>query len=97
MGGAPGVYSARFAGPGADDSANNELLLQRLKNVSDRKARYVAVIALIMPGEEPRTFRGTVEGEIMREPKGSGGFGYDPLFFYLYSAGCHAFAGEAAV
>jgi XTP/dITP diphosphohydrolase len=82
LGGAPGVYSARFAGPGADDSSNNELLLRRLNDVRDRRARYVAVIALIMPGEEPRTFRGTVEGEILREPRGSGGFGYDPLFFF---------------
>ena len=80
--GAPGVYSARFAGPIADDTTNNALLLQRMTNVVDRKARYVAVIALILPGEEPRTFRGTVEGELLREPKGSGGFGYDPLFFY---------------
>lgn len=82
LGGAPGVYSARFAGPGADDSANNQLLLKRLEGVSDRRARYVAVIALILPPEEPRVFRGTVEGEILREARGSGGFGYDPLFFY---------------
>jgi XTP/dITP diphosphohydrolase len=82
LGGAPGVYSARFAGLGADDAGNNELLLERLRNESDRRARYVAVIALIMPGQLVRTFRGTVEGEILRELRGSGGFGYDPLFFY---------------
>jgi XTP/dITP diphosphohydrolase len=80
--GAPGVYSARFAGPGADDTANNELLLRHLENLDDRRARYMAVIALIMPGLELQTFPGTVEGEILHEPRGSGGFGYDPLFFY---------------
>lgn len=82
LGGAPGVYSARFAGPDADDASNNELLLKRLQDAAGRRARYVAVIALILPGDPPRTFRGTVEGEILREPRGSGGFGYDPLFFY---------------
>ena len=82
LGGAPGVYSARFAGPEATDPANNQLLLDRLGGTSNRKARYVAVIALMLPGEEPRAFRGTVEGEILREGRGSGGFGYDPLFFY---------------
>jgi XTP/dITP diphosphohydrolase len=80
--GAPGVYSARFAGPGADDSRNNRLLLDRLRDAANRRARYIAVIALILPGNDPRTFRGVAEGEILREPKGPGGFGYDPLFFY---------------
>jgi XTP/dITP diphosphohydrolase len=80
--GAPGVYSARFAAPVANDLANNQLLLDRLGGAADRKARYVAVIALVMPASEPRTFYGTVEGEILDEPRGSGGFGYDPLFFY---------------
>lgn len=80
--GAPGVYSARFAGLGATDEANNRLLMERLDNVSARTARYIAVIALVEPGHEPQTFRGTVDGEILREPRGTGGFGYDPLFFY---------------
>ena len=79
---APGVYSARFAGPGANDASNNQLLLDRLQDAAGRRARYVAVIALILPGDAPRTFRGVVDGEILREPRGSGGFGYDPLFFY---------------
>jgi XTP/dITP diphosphohydrolase len=84
LGGAPGVYSARFAGNNLvnHDLANNELLIRRLEGITDRRARYVAVIALVMPGQEPRLFRGTVEGEIVHEPRGSGGFGYDPLFFY---------------
>lgn len=80
--GAPGVYSARFAGPHATDDANNRLLLERLSSAAVRTARYVAVIALVEPGQEPQTFRGTVDGEILREPRGAGGFGYDPLFFY---------------
>jgi XTP/dITP diphosphohydrolase len=80
--GAPGVYSARFAGPDADDPANNRLLLERLQGASNRRARYVAVIALVLPGEDLRTFRGTVEGEILTEPRGTGGFGYDPLFYF---------------
>lgn len=80
--GAPGVYSARFAGANADDAANNRLLLEKLKGKTDRKARYVSVVALILPGQQPRLFRGAVEGVILEGPKGSGGFGYDPLFFY---------------
>jgi XTP/dITP diphosphohydrolase len=82
LGGAPGVYSARFAGPDATDPANNELLLERLRDATDRQARYVAVIALILPGEAARAFRGVVDGQILREPRGAGGFGYDPLFYY---------------
>jgi XTP/dITP diphosphohydrolase len=82
LNGAPGVYSARFAGPDTDDARNNELLLERLRDADDRRARYVAVIALMLPGREPRTFRGSVEGRILCEARGSGGFGYDPLFFY---------------
>jgi XTP/dITP diphosphohydrolase len=81
--GAPGVYSARFAGPEANDAANNSLLLDRLQDAAgSRRARYVAVIALVIPGSPPHTFRGTVEGEIVRAARGTGGFGYDPLFFY---------------
>ncbi len=82
LGGDPGVYSARFAGPDATDAANNQHLLKRLEQSANRAARYVCVIALVKNGEVLRTFRGIVEGEITREPKGSGGFGYDPLFFY---------------
>jgi XTP/dITP diphosphohydrolase len=80
--GEPGVYSARFAGPDATDDANNQLLLERLLHSTDRTARYVCVIALVKSGELLETFRGTVEGEITRAPEGSGGFGYDPLFYY---------------
>jgi XTP/dITP diphosphohydrolase len=82
LGGAPGVHSARFAGPEASDKDNNQLLLQRLAGKQDRTARFVCVIALVRNGELVRTFRGSVEGRILQEPRGSGGFGYDPLFFH---------------
>lgn len=82
LGGAPGVRSARFAGPGATDEANNRLLLEKLAGVTERAARYVCVTALAERGRLVRTFSGTVEGEILREPRGAGGFGYDPLFFF---------------
>lgn len=80
--GAPGVRSARFAGEHATDEANNALLLERLRGVEDRTARFVCVIALVKDGALVRTFRGAVEGRILDAPRGSGGFGYDPLFFY---------------
>ena len=82
LGGAPGVHSARYAGPDATDADNNALLLQRLKGVQDRTARFVCVIALVKHGKLAGTFRGAVEGRILEAPRGTGGFGYDPLFYY---------------
>ena len=82
LNGAPGVYSARYAGPHATDLANNELLLQRLGDNPNRRARFVCVIALAEAGQVRQTFRGEVEGEILRAARGQGGFGYDPLFYY---------------
>ena len=82
LGGAPGVYSARYAGVHATDQANNRLLLERLGDRPNRSARFVCVIALAEGGEVRQTFRGEVEGEILREARGPGGFGYDPLFYY---------------
>jgi XTP/dITP diphosphohydrolase len=82
LGGEPGVRSARYAGPGANDEANNRLLLERLGDNPNRTGRFVCVIALAEGGEVRRTFRGEVEGEILREPRGQDGFGYDPLFYY---------------
>jgi XTP/dITP diphosphohydrolase len=82
LGGAPGVYSARFAGPGATDASNNQLLLEKLRGVRNRAARFVCVIALVDGGQMVRTFRGAVEGEILEELRGPHGFGYDPLFYY---------------
>ncbi len=80
--GAPGVYSARFAGPSASDEDNNRLLIEKLRGIGNRTARYVCVIALARNGKTIRTFRGEVEGRIVDEPRGTGGFGYDPHFFY---------------
>ncbi|MBR3879094.1 MAG: RdgB/HAM1 family non-canonical purine NTP pyrophosphatase [Clostridia bacterium] len=85
LGGAPGVYSARYAGGHGDDEANNEYLLKNLEGVSDRRARFVSCIACVFPERynvEPFTVRGKVEGEILCERHGNGGFGYDPLFYY---------------
>jgi len=82
LGGQPGVYSARFAGPNATDEANNRLLLERLGDTPNRSARFVCAIALAEGGQARRTFRGVVEGEILTAPRGPGGFGYDPLFYY---------------
>ncbi len=82
LNGAPGVYSARYAGPRATDAENNALLLQRLRGVKDRRARFVCVIALIDAGELRGTFEAHVEGEMLEAPRGAGGFGYDPLFYY---------------
>lgn len=82
LAGAPGVYSARFAGPNATDTANNQLLLDRMRGVNDRTSRFVCVIALAKSGRLVRTFRGEVEGQLLEAPRGPNGFGYDPLFFY---------------
>jgi XTP/dITP diphosphohydrolase len=82
LGGRPGVYSARFAGPGATDSANNELLLAQLEGVENRAARFVCAIALVEGARLRGVFHGTVEGRILRQPRGENGFGYDPLFYY---------------
>lgn len=82
LGGEPGVYSARYAGPGATDEANNRLVLEKMRGVENRTARFVCIIALAKSGTLIRTFRGTVEGRLLDEPRGEGGFGYDPLFWY---------------
>lgn len=83
LGGAPGLYSARFGGPGLDDAGRTALLLQRLADVPDdrRTARFRCAIALVGNGDE-RLAEGTVEGTITRAPRGAGGFGYDPVFFH---------------
>lgn len=84
LGGAPGVLSARFAGEGAADEANNALLLEKLRGVPDegRTARFVGVIALARGSQPLAAFHGAAEGRIVHEPEGAGGFGYDPLFYF---------------
>ena len=80
--GAPGLYSARYAGPGATDAANNEKLLRALEGVplDRRTARFRCVLALATPHMPSRLFEGTCEGRILEAPRGNSGFGYDPLF-----------------
>lgn len=89
LGGAPGVYSARYAGEGHDSEANMRKLLLELGENNNRKARFRTVIALLLikddthdttPAEEIHTFEGIVEGQIIREKRGNEGFGYDPIF-----------------
>lgn len=82
LNGSPGVYSARYAGPDATDEANNQLVLERMRGIENRTARFVCVIALAESGRLIRTFRGAVEGHLADSPHGPNGFGYDPLFFY---------------
>lgn len=80
--GAPGVYSARFAGEKATDEQNNRKLLRLLEDVPDaqRTARFRCVIAVGAPDGSVQTAEGTAEGRILHSPRGTGGFGYDPLF-----------------
>lgn len=82
LGGAPGVYSSRFAGEDGDDAANNALLLEKLAGVPDdaRTARFVCTMVLVDEDGTEKVARGTVEGRIGHEERGSQGFGYDPLF-----------------
>lgn len=82
LNGAPGVYSARYAGEDADDTQNNEKLLAALEDVADldRKAYFCSVLCLALPGGCTHFSEGRVYGMILREPRGSNGFGYDPLF-----------------
>lgn len=79
LGGAPGVYSARYAGPQRKDAANVQLLLARLGKTKSRKARFRTVIALAL-GETIHLFEGRVDGSIAFGPRGANGFGYDPVF-----------------
>ena len=80
--GAPGIYSARYAGPEATDEDNNNVLLRNLGATSQRTARFVCVLALARREEVLLITHGSVEGAILIAPRGSNGFGYDPLFFY---------------
>ena len=85
--GAPGVYSARYAGEPCDDQKNNEKLLKNLEGVGDRSAAFVCTIACIIPEGQPLSGdpiigTGYCPGEILFNPRGKGGFGYDPLFWF---------------
>ena len=80
LGGAPGVYSSRYAGEDGNDSANNTKLLHELDGVGDRTARFRCVMVLAENGKVLASFDGSVEGHIIHQLHGQGGFGYDPLF-----------------
>ena len=81
MNGAPGVYSARYAGENHVDAENNALLLKNMQGVADRKAYFCTVIALVYPDGSYRVAEGKTYGEILEKQEGTSGFGYDPLFF----------------
>jgi len=81
LGGAPGVYSARFS-PEGTDSGNNALLIEKLRGIENRTARYICAIALAQDGHVVQIFRGEVQGCVIDEARGEHGFGYDPHFFY---------------
>jgi XTP/dITP diphosphohydrolase len=80
LGGAPGIRSARYAGPNADDEGNLQKLLHAVQELEDRSAAYVCALAFADPDGEERIFEARCEGRLAREPSGDGGFGYDPIF-----------------
>ncbi len=93
LNGAPGIYSARFAGPGATDEENNQLLLNRLSGVpvEKRSARFQCLLVYLRHAEDPTPYicQGTWEGRVAFEPRGDNGFGYDPLF-WVAEKNCHS-------
>ena len=80
--GAPGVKSARYAGEDVSDQANVDKLLKEMNDKNDRRAAFECVISIAVPSGPALTYEGRCEGQIAREPKGTSGFGYDPIFFY---------------
>lgn len=80
--GAPGVHSARYAGPDATDQKNNDKLLREMAGKTNRKAAFECVISIAVPTGPALTYEGRCEGVIAEKPSGSHGFGYDPLFYY---------------
>lgn len=83
LGGAPGIYSARYAGEGKTDQDRNNLLLKNMENIPEgkRQGQFVCAIACVRPGREPIVVRGECAGTILFHTRGEGGFGYDPLFY----------------
>ena len=81
LGGAPGVYSARYGGPGLDDTGRYRLLLENMRGQTPRTAKFVSVITCCFPNGDVLTARGECQGTIAYAPQGEGGFGYDPVFF----------------
>ena len=85
--GAPGIYSARFCGHHGDDEANNQLLLEKLRDKENKKAHYICAIVLVYPDGRKISAEGYLHGEITENRAGKNGFGYDP-YFYLPEYGC---------
>ena len=81
LGGAPGVYSARYGGPGLDDVGRYQLLLENMRGMLDRRCKFVSAICCCFPDGEVITARGECPGTLAYAPKGEDGFGYDPIFF----------------
>ena len=80
LGGAPGIYSARFAGEEATDEENLHKLLRSVPEDGDRRVSYVCALVFFVPGQVPEVFEETCDGLLAKEPRGTGGFGYDPAF-----------------
>jgi len=89
LGGAPGVYSARYAGEPKSDARNNSLLIERMTGIQDRRAAFVCTLVLVRHAEDPDPLvaQGRWKGRIVEQPSGQGGFGYDPLF-WIEELGC---------
>jgi XTP/dITP diphosphohydrolase len=96
LGGGPGVRSARYAGENASDEDNLNKLLEALNGASDRSAAYVCALAFAGADGETRLFEGRCAGTLVREPRGSGGFGYDPIFVPLDGPDEHTTMAELA-
>ena len=82
LGGAPGIYSARYAGENASDQQRYTKLLEEMKGHTNRQAAFECVISLAVPTGAALTYEGRCEGLIAEEPSGEGGFGYDPVFYF---------------
>ena len=82
LGGAPGVHSARFAGPGATDSQRCEKILRSMQGIADRRAAFECVLSIAVPTGAALTYSGRCQGTIAERPAGTNGFGYDPIFYY---------------
>jgi len=81
LNGFPGIYSARFALPITDYKIKNAMIIEKMNNITNRKACFICCMALVYPNKEPQVFTGKIEGEIIEEQKGNNGFGFDPIFF----------------
>ncbi len=83
LGNRPGIHSARYAGEGASDEERIAKLLTEMRNINERRARFVAAFCLALNGKLVQQFQGEAQGEILERPRGKNGFGYDPVFYYL--------------